>query len=106
MMRRRYEEVVPQRPTEEETKSLILKNLSTDIITSGKRSVDSISVRLMTLNMASTNLLSGKYDTKIEMLYKTAKQEASGQNCDNKSFSQGLVNDLIKLTSDILKELI
>lgn len=93
------------RPTPEQTKDLVLRNLSRELIDSGLRAVDSVSIRLMTLSTASSNLLNGKYNEEIGILLEHAKQEASGQASDSKSFSPGLIADLKKVTADILKEI-
>ncbi len=102
-MRRRNPAETVRRPTQEQNKDLIVKNLSGELITSGLKAVDSISVRFMYLTMAS-KLLKGVFDSEIERLYILTKREAEEQTSDIKVFSPELIRDVKKITVDILKE--
>lgn len=92
------------KPSKEKTKSMVLDYLSRELITSGERAVDSLSVRLMILTMASNKLLERKYGVQIDQLYKDVTEAAQKQDSDNKIFDSGLIAEIEDLTAKILKE--
>lgn len=89
----------------EKTKGLIIKNLSSEMITSGPEAVGSISARLLALEMASNTFLAKKYDDEIERLLLSVKREILAEDSDKKNFSLELINEIKNIT-DIIRELI
>ncbi|HBU06489.1 MAG TPA: hypothetical protein DEB09_00220 [Candidatus Magasanikbacteria bacterium] len=97
--------VEAQRPTPEQIKDMVIKNLKTELISSGTKAVDSISAKLLVLSTASANLLKGKFDNEISELIARAQKETEHQTSNNKKFSNELIADIERITTTVLIEL-
>ena len=104
-MRRGKIEAEYRPPTLEQIKEMVIKNLKNIMIACGRKAVDSVTSRLLTMQSASTSLLNGRFDEEISSLTSRAQDDVNDQSTDNKQFSTRLIEDIDKITNTILVEL-
>lgn len=92
-------------PTLEQIRDMVVKDFKNPLISYGRKAIDSLISRLLSMRTASTNLLNGKFDDEISMLTGRAQDDLKGQSNDNKEFSNGLILDIDRVTNLILEEL-
>jgi len=104
-MRKGYVEAESRPPTLEQIKEVVVKNLKNVMISCGRKAVDSVTSRLLTMQTASTSLLNGRFDEEISSLTSRAQDDVKDQSTDNKQFSTRLIEDINRITNIILIEL-